>query len=500
MNNLFYDLIYEKKTKRLLMILSALSKTDGSIKAIDLCELLDITKITLNTDIDNLINRIPEYIQLEYNGHELQLKCQAGYLVQDFLLEVAKDNVMYNLFKNILYNRKFKLHEIAEMHFSSEGSIRSRIEHYNKILKRFNLKLSFYEVDLIGDEINKRYFFHILFTEFRQFFMAHPDHDTEENERLLQEMREILSKKQKQLLNITYYKLVRWLSIARIRVINQQYVELPAEKVAAISKEKEFLEFERTYRLIEDNLIENTVLPLEEIVWAYVTTLDTVDYSGEIKNRSMHRDSSFDETDGVFYQMIQETAKMLNMSGHGDFHFSVFSYLKNIRYLSQLSPIYQLATDTLIFYTREENEGVFELWKQKIVKYINSLSFDIEFIEGIAAHLTLITSQFFQSSRTKKRVICSFSGETGLSNLLRVKLADHLGDLVELIFISTHEITDRILLKYRADIVISNHPIKNCTVLNYRIPYIPQSKDYEELRKAIYIDSDKSNSRVMQLK
>ncbi|WP_143139508.1 helix-turn-helix domain-containing protein, partial [Enterococcus hermanniensis] len=458
-------------------------------------EMLEITKITLNTDIDNLINRIPDYIHLEYDAHELKLNCDAGYLVQDFLLEVARDNVMYNLFKNILYNKKFKLTEIAEIYFVSEGSIRSRIEHYNQILARFDLKLSFYEVDLIGNESNKRYFFNILFTEFRQFFMAHLDPDTEENEKLLQEMRKILSEKQKQLLSTTYYKLARWLSIARIRISNQQYVQISADKVEAISKEIEFAKFEQTYRLIENNLIENTVLPLEEIVWAYVTILDTVDYSGESKNRSMHRDRPFDETDGIFYRMIQETAKSLQMSGYGDFHFSVFSYLKNIRDLTELSPIYQLATDALVSYTFQENIDIFELWKQKILEYKDQLSFEIKFIDGIVTHLTLITSRFVYFSRTNKKVVCSFSGETGLSNLLETKLTDYLGDLVELIFISTHEITDKLLVRYRADMIISNYPIRNCAILNYRIPYIPQSKDYEELRKHIYDEVKENTSR-----
>lgn len=164
MNNLFYELMYEKKTKRIMKILSVISKHSGLVTINDVVDALDVSKKTFLSDFEFLKKTLPKEYILEERENIISLTSPNNKPIQDYILELAKSSFIFQLMDNILHNRILTIHDAEDAMYISESSIRKRLAFYNKRLEEFNVSLSTYNINLVGSEIDIRFFLHSFYT------------------------------------------------------------------------------------------------------------------------------------------------------------------------------------------------------------------------------------------------------------------------------------------------------------------------------------------------
>ncbi|MFV0362263.1 MAG: hypothetical protein ACK5LL_04120 [Suipraeoptans sp.] len=114
----------------------------------------------------------------------------------------------------------------------------------------------------------------------------------------------------------------------------------------------------------------------------------------------------------------------------------------------------------------------------------DNLTFKLYYPEDICANLTLITYQYSRHVEYNiNRIICSFSGESGLASYLSGKLKDLLSDDIEILFISNENITTEVTIKEQADLIVCNYVLSDTTIEIpiFRMPYVPSEKDWLSL-------------------
>ncbi|MFV0362264.1 MAG: helix-turn-helix domain-containing protein [Suipraeoptans sp.] len=349
MNNLFYELIYDKKSKRMMKTLSEIDKRHGSITYTDLMSELGVTRKTLNTDVDFIMETLPDDFSLTIDGTTINIINNNSKQIQDYILEFAMDSAIFRIMENVLYDIPMNIHGLAEELFISESSIRKRIIYYNKIIKRFNVELSSYSIQLLGDEICLRYFLHAFFTEFRQLVILAPRTKRIIHTDLYSKLRNAMLEKNYPIVNTSYFKAEHWFSLAVVRIQDNNFVKIDDDKLKHIILASiRYKEFKEVYLNVTSEICNTNDLPEDEIMWAFITILDTVIYSSNEKRFGMYRsDLIYNEKSTMLHTINESMAHKVGLSGNGDFSTVLFAYFRNLTLLTALSPVYQVSSTSI---------------------------------------------------------------------------------------------------------------------------------------------------------
>lgn len=484
MNTLFYELMYSKKTKRQIQMLSIIESYSGPILFSELQAMLNVTNKTLLSDLLLLRETLPTGYELIERERLISIDCADGKSLQDYIHHLAMGSAIYQIMETILHNKVISIFDLEEKLSLSVSSIRKRILHYNKVLKPFHLELSSYNIELIGDEIDIRQFMFSFFTEFRQLVVLNPEAPLSGYHYLYAKMRTAMVENRYPLLNTSYFQVTQRLILAQIRTKNHQYVSLKNERLReCVLTSRYYPEFRKAFALTFDV----SALPEDEFIWAFISSLDTVVYSTREKSLGMFRnDVVLYSNETVYYQLIHSVAASLGLLGDGDFLNIHFAYLRNLSLLTAMSPIYQLTAISIVDLAKTDFLPLFELWYNAIRDKQDNLPFAIEKLEDVCATLALLSSQFHYEQEAKlRKIICSFSGESGVTAFMEKQLQNIIEHDIEVIPIVNQRVTSSLVTRTSVDLVICNYSISDTAIKVpiYRLPYLPTDKDWHTLQK-----------------
>ncbi|HIW21621.1 MAG TPA: helix-turn-helix domain-containing protein [Candidatus Dorea intestinavium] len=484
MNNLFYELMYEKKTKRIMKILNVISKHSGLVTINDVVDALEVSKKTFLSDFEFLKKTLPKEYVLEERENIISLTSPSNKPIQDYILELAKSSFIFQLMDNILHNRILTIHDAEDAMYISESSIRKRLAFYNKRLEEFNVSLSTYNINLVGSEIDIRFFLHSFYTEFRQLVVLDQDLDQHSYNDIYDMIKTKMVAENVPIINNSYFKMSHWLLIADIRIHANCFVKIEDQHFKdTIMASDSFKELEAAYSKVYKNL------PSDEVVWILITSLDAVIYDAHEKRLGMYRsDVILNTNEANVYKIIQKVAIPLKLGGDSGFTSVFFSYFKNLAQLTALSKVYQISSTATIELVKDRLPTLYKLWEKTLTNMSDELNFKIEFLEDVSASLALISSQFDYAALNKyNKIICSFSGEPGLNPYLQTAFKKFVKTGSEVVFLSNIRITSDVIEKEKADLVVTNFYLSDTTINipTYRIPYAPSRKDWYKLEEFI---------------
>lgn len=491
MRNFFYDLMYNKKQKRVMEILYDVDKNLGSISLEELYEALGITKKTLMTDLDYLKTHLPTSYTLQVKNDTLSIKTKTGMSLQLFIFDLAENSILYQLIQRLLINQSMNIHTLAEELFISESSLRNRIAHYNTILEKFSISISSYHIKFVGSEINIRLFLHIFYMEFRKLVPKTSEMTYSFDTKLFSKIKSKLLEERTFFLNTTYYKLAHWLLLSQIRMSKGCFVTLENKDLEnAVEPSLKFDQFKLAYKLIEEKVTIPPERLLDEQLWGFVTVLHTVIYSANEKRLGMYyTNMPLPIKNNIPFSIIYDMAILLDRLGDGEFFVVHFAFFRNFQFLTMLSPVYQIASSSAIDEAKDELRFLYDNWYKILLKYQKNLPFEIPYMEDFCSRLSLITSQFYTSKKVVyHQILASFTGESGMTVFLENKLLEVVNGAVEIRFAENNYIDSNIILHEHADLIITNFSLPNEIQTNiawYQIPYMPSTADWIQFSKFI---------------
>lgn len=484
MNNLFYELMYEKKTKRIMKILSVISKYSGLVTINDVVDSLEVSKKTFLSDFEFLKKTLPKEYVLKERENIISLTSPSDKPIQDYILELAKSSFIFQLMDNILHNRILTIHDAEDALYISESSIRKRLAFYNKRLEEFNVSLSTYNINLVGSEIDIRYFLHAFYTEFRQLVVLDQDLEQHSYNDIYNIIRTKMVAEHVPIINNSYFKMSHWLLIGDIRINAGCYVQIEDQTFKdTIMASESYKELEAAYNSVYENI------PNDEVIWILITSLDAVIYDAGEKRLGMYRsDVILNTNETGVYKIIQKVAIPLKLGGDSGFTSVFFAFFRNLAQLTALSKVYQISSTATIELVKDRLPTLFRLWKTTLTEMSDELNFKIDFMEDVCANLALIASQFDYAALNKfNKIICSFSGEPGLNPYLQTAFMKFVKTGSEVVFLSNIRITSEVIEKEKADLVITNFYLSDTSIdiPTYRIPYVPSRSDWYKLEQYI---------------
>ena len=497
MEKLFYKLIYDKRLKRSITILEILYKAKHDVTIKELERVLDTTQKTVLSTIDYAKTLLPSSFSLSVDDRRVRLHSNGSQSIEAIIIEIAKKTLSYQIIENAFYDTELNIHTLAHKLFVSESTLRVRIKHINRMLATFKCRLSFYDINISGDEANIRYFYYTYFSEFQELFISVSEDAISYCTKIINEIKSEIVKKNHKLLKYSYQQVTRWFLITRDRIKIGKFVQIDDALVERMKARSTYACFKSVYAKEVASLLDKSDIPESEIVWAYLLSLHSVVYMKDTDRAELF----YDEEDNK--QLLNKIDAFLEVAfdslpihnDHREEFKSIHSaYLINLAILSEITPLFQLGFPTVKNYVISNLERLYLAWTEKIIPLKNDEIFDIEYIESVSAQLAMITSQFVYNQHHKaERVLYSFEGEAGFVVYLETLARTLLPKGVEGIFIYDEPITPELIAEIEPDIIAHNYKIADvldgCKM--FRMSHIPQVQEWTSLRELI-IDIDDS--------
>jgi len=490
LKTLFYKLLYDKRIKRSIIILEMLYKANNDIAIKELEEQLSSSKKTILTTIDYLKTLLPAECSLSIIEKRVQLHNDSKQTMDRAIIEIAKQSISFQILEHAFLDKPMNIHELAKKMFVSESTLRTRIKHMNKTLDIFDCQLSFYDVKLLGDEVNIRYFGYAYFSEFQKLHISIGEKQLEVCLQVYTGVKRRLQQYDDKLEGYSYQQIIRWLLLTKERLEVKKYVNIELGFIKRIQKQSAYKVFEIVYRTEIAKHWGVSELPKSEIVWAYIVSLHTIIYSNDEK-RVLHCAKENNQLPKEKIVLLLEKIMDIFCIAQEDkkeFLALHMAYLVNLSLLTELSPIFQLGSSKVKDYIINNLESLYNIWYECLINVNKEDLFLIYNIQSMSAQLAMISSQFIYEQKVQaKKVLYSFEGEAGLVAYLEALAKTVLPKGIEGVFVYSEPITAALIEQIQPDIVVYNYEMKEeiigCKI--FRLSYIPQNKEWTYLKRAI---------------
>ena len=490
METLFYKLMYDKQLKRSMTILEILYKAKHDVAIKELEETLNVSKKTVLSTLEFTKTLLEENTYLTVSEKSVRLFNNSKYPIEVAIVEIAKQTIPTQVLVHVFHNRNLNIRELAEELFVSESTLRSVITHMNKTLSLFNCSLSFYDVKMIGNEIDIRYFFYAYFSEFQELFSSIFCDKLQHCIEIFEDMKKTSVEQKGRLLNYSSQQVIRWLLITRERLELKKYVHVEEEFIKGIKKRLSYKEFKTIFEANITRYLHNQQIPEAEIVWAYVTSFNTIIYLKDSR-RELYRDE--DDTKHCkekIATVLNKAADKLKFSNdvREEFIDIGTAYLLNLSLLTELSMSFQIGAEVVKSYVVNNLECLYRGWIEYLSNITEEELFPISNVHTLATQLAMISSQFVYKQKARaEKVLFSFEGESGFPAYLETLVKRRLPNGVEGIFVYNEPITASLIEKIQPNIIVCNYQMReefrSCKLL--RMSYVPQIQEWTMLEKLI---------------
>lgn len=468
MNEIAYDLLLDVAVKRKITILTLLLEADSPRALADIAKICDVSQKTLSRDAQDLIHLFPNLIIFEKSSLFLASQSDSNPLLS-YIENELKNNILFSIVEDTFYARSESIEYLSEKFFIAESTLRKHLNVLKKVLKKFNLTLNLSPIEILGDEINIRYFY-------SRFFEQDPDFIRNNHPETLYTFLKSLTHAESLILNVDYHRLICWAAVIEQRIKQSKTVYLKPEILEKYSN---------TYTIsaIRTALNKSVETPLynqfsnSEIIFVFLISLDALGYDEKSNFFPEGFLSEMELFENVANQFFQDAN--LTYSLNFELKSIIKAFLINEKVLQDLSPLFQKNNSKFQELIEKKYPRTFSIWNT-ILENDNTFVYK----KDLAASLTSLTEARMTRSRNILFVVSGNPAETTYYRYLANK---YIPKTDKLFFISDQPIDEMLIGRLNIDIFISNFPLEysNLNCMFFKFSRVPLEREWLALSKML---------------
>lgn len=476
MNDLGFKLIVDTRTKRRVFILKNLIVSGTPLALKTIASLSDTSIRTIQTDINYLIEKYPNDIQLTTFNHNLSLqKLSTNIVLENHIETLQKNTPLIPIIEAIFNGEKQGLSDYADMLFLTESSLKNYLNILKKILLEYELSVTFTPLEIIGPEINIRIFY---FHYFRYTKGYAPPIFGDTTYTFIFNTIQTLKETYGLVLNVDYYRVATYYFIWKKRLENNHLIYIEDRILKKYQIKSSYIKFKNALlehfheQKLRNNLTEH------ELMFSYLIRLDTIVYESDTSFFTDDFYTDFKESENLVteYFLDSNMAISLNLALK-DF---IQAYIANIDARIDLSPLFQKSPSTLKKIAEKNHPVTFNTWLNILKqhkKYMNSYD--------IASNLTLLTQANLVS---KKHILFALTGEPVSLGYYKKVAQNNIPPYMKVSFIFNSPVTNEQLEQMNIDFFIYNFKqlARLNNVLHLEISTIPSDFDWGKIRDMLH--------------
>lgn len=476
MNDLGYKLLVDKTLKRRVNILSKLSESPYPLSLEVIRKLSNSSIITLQSDIKYLIETFPnDFCLEEFNNSQSLCKLNTCRTISYHMNFLIRDSPLFFIIENLFNGKKENLSYYSDNLFIAESTLRKYLNTLKEVLKDYHLTLSLNPLELIGKEINVRYFY------FHYFRYSHTNELAEVTDAHLNSTYKILRELAFNYdlgLNIDYYRIVSWTLIIEKRISQGHYISFPQEVFSKFRYMTSFIKFNSSIKEHFKKLNYWPNLASAEILFAYLLRLDSIIYED---NKKYFTDDFFDylkEYDDLttsFFSNIN-----LNIALNIPLKTMLQAYLTNLSALTSISPMFQKNHAQLKLIVEQDHPKILKIWTDLLLE-----SGQFEYSYDVSVSLTLLSVSHLN---THHSVLFALTGEPSSLTYYKNRALKCVPKNMTVIFLFNKPLSNELLEQMSIGICVSNlSPTKKLVISHhFRLSDIPRSSEWSELQDFLH--------------
>lgn len=468
MNELAYNLLLDKTTKRQVDILLLLIDSHDFLPLVTIASTLNSSIKTIKKDCIQITDSLN--INLSYSTYlgtySVRLS-ETTEITYDCIKQLVDKSPLSIIIKEIFTNGSETIPSLIEKCFIVESTLRKYLTHLKKILNNYDLSIKLTPVEIVGNEADIRYFYFKYFEYHSPTYLTELTNEAQsEGYAFIQSLTIHYSRN----LEIDYQRFIQWLSIIRHRITLNNYIILEDTFREQFTHHHHFV-FLVESLLRSANHYFPTDITEEEIIYIYIILLESIIY-GEVdyffENEAIDTIESFSSLTSEFFE-----SSNLNFSTNLDLKMRLQIFLTNLTTLTSVSPLFQKNEDRLNKIIESEQPLIFQKWLSLISRH--SL---YTYPRDVATSLTIITAS---SIIKRKRVLICLTGSSSSVSYYRALIKQAISSDVEIIWAPNQVIDDDFILQKNVDLCITNYETNNnlTSCLFFQLSIYPSKKELD---------------------
>ncbi|PFO91715.1 helix-turn-helix domain containing protein [Bacillus cereus] len=464
-----HSLIHDKPVKRMIQILEILDNGQNLVPSKDIAEQLQCSIRTVSSDISQLKSYLPEHWDI------ISVKSKGYILIKpitDSILPIINsyldESIIYKIMLGLFNNKCYTLEKWSQNLFVSKLTLKKHIKEHKKMLNKSMLEIKLREIQLDGEELNIRHYYHAFFYNTqkytKQFLLPN----------MLRE--EILNILREHKVTADFEMLCVVLSICINRVSDKYYIQNEMNNVPIFDSYQAkcitqiILTFERYYSI---KLPENEIKALNVfLILVFATTSrqseETLEYLKRFKNDDFLKYLKFIDILVENHNIKKEKKEKLLVGLSSIFYNCLIYSQYNLSLGFYFSSLDKLENESLQNY--KKNRSLVSFWN----KTYNEKRMCKEEIEFFTTYVTLLLNSFADEIN----ILFLFNGTEVEKRIIYSTLTNSIGGNVKI----SNSIDDGI--KY--DFIISNYqPSNTKTPIIYLSDKLTES-DINSIKSCIY--------------
>lgn len=476
MNDLGYKLLVDKTVKRRIAILTALSETTHPLSLETIRTFNNSSIITLQNDITFLLDSFPNDLKIvDYNDSASLQKLNYSHKITNYINTLIQDSPLYFIIECLFDGKKEPLGYYSDTLFLSESTLRKHLNILKNVLKDYHITLSLSPLELIGKEINIRYFY---FQYFRYSHTSAVLSVKQEHLTFIYDTLKEMIKKYGLVLNVDYYRVASWTLIFERRLSQGHYITFPPSLYDEFRHKNSFIKFNTAVREHFSKISDWPTLINDEILFAYLVRLDTLIYEDD---KPYFTDDYFDQLN-VYDELTTSFFSSMNISLSLNISLKIKlqAYLMNLNVLCKLSPLFQQNHAQLKRMVEMDYPDTLKIWNNLLQ---GSTLFEYPY--DVAASLTLLTHVNLKQT---KRVLFALTGEPSSITYYKARAAQCVPKEVDMFFLLNQPLNETVLENMSIDICVSNlvTDLHSDTTTLFKLSEIPLNSEWSELLNLLH--------------
>lgn len=476
MNDLSYSLLVDKSLKRKVTILSMMLEASSPIPLETISHRLRVTQKTTQQDITFINEQFPDTIKLLiYNGVPSLHKISDNHLITNHLNTLVENNPLFFVIESIFNGNTHDSYYYSDKLFISDSTLKKHLSILRSVLEHYSLTLSTSPIDIIGNEMNIRYFY---FQYFR--YGRKTSHNTLRDDQYMFVYNTIQSLIDNYglVLNVDYYRVASWLLIFETRLEQQKFVQIPKKVHDKYKDKASYLKFKSAVLTHFSNNPLSSRLNDSEILFCYLTRLDTIIYEEHksfFTNDFFYQFKNFEKLILSFFEKSN-----LGLSKNISLVYILQAYLTNLSMLTELTPLFQTIPYKLTRIVEKKYPATITIWHELLKKEM-----DFSYAYDVAINLTLLTET---KMHKKKNILFVLTGESSSVNFYKENALKCTPYDMNPIFVFNAPLDNNLLEKINIDLCVCNlTPPKSIDPAKlFRLSDIPLESEWQELLTLLY--------------
>lgn len=476
MNDLSHSLLVDKSIKRKVTTVTMLLETTTPIPVETIAHYLGVTIKTAHQDIEYLTERFKNDITLlSYNNNLALFKKSTNLALTECLHELIQDNPLFYVVESIFNGKRYTILDFADKLFISESTFKKQMTLLNEVLKQYGLTLSNNPVDIIGSEVNLRYFYFQYFRYARNF--TKPALRDDQYSFIFNTVKS-LTENYGLVLNIDYYRIASWLLIFEKRLEQKRFIDIPQSIHDKYINKNSYLKFKSAMLTHFSNNPLLKDLNDSEILFCYLSRLDAVIYEDE---KSFFTDDffyQFRKFDKLIFSFFEESNQSLSLNT--SLTIKLQAYLTNLTMLTELNPLFQTIPNKLKLVVEKKYSKTLQIWQEVLKKHT-----DFSHLSDVAVSMTLLTESTIHK---KKNILFVLTGEPASISFYKEHALKCTPHDMNPFFIFNAPLDSKLLEKMNIDLCVCNlvPPTEIDSLRIFRLSTIPLESEWQELLKLLY--------------